>query len=54
MINIINKHKSNQTLLPLSYRIYRINNKWYLQVIITTVVEKYITRKEYGVIGLDF
>ena len=54
LINIINKHKSNQTLLPLSYRIYRINNKWYLQVIITTVVEKYITRKEYGVIGLDF
>ncbi|UKI50495.1 MAG: hypothetical protein L6U99_03485 [Clostridium sp.] len=54
MINIINNHKSNQTLLPLSYRIYRINNKWYLQVIITTVVEKYITRKEYGVIGLDF
>lgn len=54
LINIINNHKSNQTLLPLSYRIYRINNKWYLQVIITTVVEKYITRKEYGVIGLDF
>ena len=52
--NIINDHKSNQTLLPLSYRIYRVKNKWYLQVIITTIVENYVTRKEYGVIGLDF
>ena len=54
LINIINDHKSNQTLLPLSYRIYRVKNKWYLQVIITTIVENYVTRKEYGVIGLDF
>ena len=54
LINIINDHKSNQTLLPLSYRIYRVKNKWYLQVIITTIVENYLTRKEYGVIGLDF
>ena len=54
LINIINDHKSNQTLLPLSYRIYRVKKKWYLQVIITTIVENYVTRKEYGVIGLDF
>ena len=54
LINIINDHKSNRSLLPLSYRIYRIKNKWYLQVIITTIVENYVTRKEYGVIGLDF
>lgn len=54
LINIINDHKSNQTLLPLSYRIYRVKNNWYLQVIITTIVENYVTRKEYGVIGLDF
>ena len=34
LINIINNHKSNQSLLPLSYRIYRVKNKWYLQVLI--------------------
>jgi IS605 OrfB family transposase len=54
LIEIINGIKTKTNLLPLSYRIYRIKNKWYLQVIITTIVEQYETRKEYGVIGLDF
>ena len=54
LIQILNNHKNKQNQLPLSYRIYRKNNKWYLQVIITIITNDYDTRKEYGVIGLDF
>ena len=54
LIEIIKCNKDKSNLLPLSYRIYRIKNKWYLQVIITTKVDSYDTRKEYGVVGLDF
>ena len=54
LIQILNNYKNKQNQLPLSYRIYRKNNKWYLQVIITIITNDYDTRKEYGVIGLDF
>ena len=37
LIQILNNHKNKQNQLPLSYRIYRKNNKWYLQVIITII-----------------
>lgn len=54
LIDIINNQINKTNLLPLSYRIIRKNNKWYLQVIITTIISNYYTRKEYGVIGLDY
>lgn len=41
---------------PISYRIHRENNKWYLQAIFkaTFQEDKYCTSMFYGVIGLDF
>ena len=54
LIDIINNQINKTNLLPLSYRIIRKNKKWYLQIIITTIISDYYTRKEYGVIGLDY
>ncbi len=54
LIDIINNQKNQLNLSPLSYRIYRRDRKWYLQVIITVISSDFITRKDYGVIGLDY
>ena len=39
---------------PLSYRIKRNNNRWYLQVMFHIDIQEYITTNKYGIIGLDF
>lgn len=41
---------------PLSYRIHRENNKWYLQCLFDIRYDRaeYITRSKYGVLGLDY
>lgn len=38
----------------LSYRIHRMNNKWYLQVLFTIEYENYETTNQLGTIGLDY
>ena len=38
----------------LSYRIHRMNNKWYLQVLFTIEYENYETTNQFGTIGLDY
>lgn len=38
----------------LSYRIHRIGNKWYLQVLFTIEYENYETSSQFGTIGLDY
>ncbi len=39
---------------PISYRILRKGEKWYLQVMFAIEVESYETSSTYGVIGLDY
>lgn len=38
----------------LSYRVHRMNNKWYLQVLFTIEYENYETTNQFGTIGLDY
>lgn len=46
----------DQQAQPLTYRVKRRKNKWYLQVMMPVVYEKeeYVTRKSQGVLGLDY
>lgn len=46
------QNKTSST--ALSYRIHRINNKWYLQVLFAIEYENYETSSQFGTIGLDY
>ena len=46
------QNKTSST--ALSYRIHRIGNKWYLQVLFTIEYENYETTNQFGTIGLDY
>lgn len=46
------QNKTSST--ALSYRIHRMNNKWYLQVLFTIEYENYETTNQFGTIGLDY
>ena len=47
-------YQNKKSSTALSYRIHRINNKWYLQVLFTIEYENYETTNQYGTIGLDY
>lgn len=46
--------RSSKQRQPLSFRIKRRGNKYYLQVIFTLPKKPVLTRSSYGVIGLDY
>ena len=47
---------NNKKAKAISYRFHREHNKWYIQIIFTVSFDNtsYKTRKEFGVIGLDY
>lgn len=47
-------YQNKQISTPLTYRIHRENNKWYLQVMFAIEYADYETNNQYGCIGLDY
>lgn len=47
-------YQNKTSFTALSYRIHRVNNKWYLQVLFTIEYENYETTNQFGTIGLDY
>ena len=57
LIELLNNHElNNKKAKAISYRFHREHNKWYIQIILTISFDNtsYKTRKEFGVIGLDY
>lgn len=57
LLEILNNFNlKNPNVCPLTYRFHKESNKWYLQIIFSKDIDyvNYQTRKQYGVIGLDY
>lgn len=56
LVEILEDHKSKIGSKPVSYRIIRRRNKWYLQAVYSIFYDEteYTTVAYYGTIGLDF